>query len=296
MPIDVTDLRTTIVPKSDQLNAEQLLGGPMTVTVTDVRVGSGDEQPVEIHYEGENGRPYKPCKTMRKVLIFAWGADGREWVGKSMTLYCDVNVKFGGEAVGGIRISHLSDIPKRMNVSLTATRGKKALYEIEPLKVARGPALADVLTAIADAHNKASMEAAKALATKLRDPDDVAAAQEAYRARVAAIKAAASAQQNTQGGAVSNAPSPKGDAKPESVAADSTSSDSGGGAPAADAPASQARNAPHVTAQQIERQMRGAKSMDALNDAASLITALPVPEQKPLNELYKERAAALGVD
>lgn len=195
MTTDVTDLRTTIVPKSDQLNAEQLLSGPMTITVTDVRVGSGDEQPVDVHYEGENGRPYKPCKTMRKVLIFAWGADGRQWIGKSMTLYCDVNVKFGGEAVGGIRISHLSDIPKRLNVSLTATRGKKALYEIEPLKVERGPALADVLTAIADAHNKATLEAAKAMATRLRNPDDIAEAQSAYKARVAAIRAAANAQQ-----------------------------------------------------------------------------------------------------
>ena len=47
---DVHDLRPTIVPKSDQLNAEQLLGGPMTVTVTDVRVSDSAEQPVSIHY------------------------------------------------------------------------------------------------------------------------------------------------------------------------------------------------------------------------------------------------------
>lgn len=193
MPIDVTDLRTTIVPKSDQLNAEQLLGGPITITVTDVAVGSGDEQPVTVHYEGEAGRPYKPCKTMRKVLIFAWGADGTQWPGKSMTLYCDVNVKFGGEAVGGIRISHLSDIPSRMKVSLTATRGKKALYEIEPLKVERGPLLADVLAAIQAAHNKATLDAAKTLATKLRSDDDIGVALDCYRSRVAEIRAAASA-------------------------------------------------------------------------------------------------------
>src|SRR5690606_17639307 len=75
----VSDLRDTIVPKSDQLNAEQLLGGPITITVTDVKRGGGEEQPVVIHYEGEGGRPYKPCKSMRKVLVFAWGSDGREW-------------------------------------------------------------------------------------------------------------------------------------------------------------------------------------------------------------------------
>ena len=82
---DITDLRSTIVPKSDQLNAEQLLTGDMTVTVSDVGLGS-DDQPVIIHYISDDGRPYKPCKTMRKVLIFAWGEDGRKWVGRSMSV------------------------------------------------------------------------------------------------------------------------------------------------------------------------------------------------------------------
>jgi hypothetical protein len=133
MNATVEDLRPTIVPKSDQLNAEQLLGGPMTITVSDVRLGSGEEQPVVVHYVGEEGRPFKPCKTMRKVLIHAWGADGRQWLGRSMTLYNDPSVKFGGEDVGGIRISHLTDIPQTVKVSLTSTRGKKAKYEIRKL-------------------------------------------------------------------------------------------------------------------------------------------------------------------
>jgi len=107
---DVANLRDTIVPKSDQLNAEQLIGKPMTITVTEVRRSVDGYQPLAIHYNGDQGRPYKPCKSMRKVLIFAWGDDGREWVGKSMTLYCDPNVKWGGVKVGGIRISHLSHV------------------------------------------------------------------------------------------------------------------------------------------------------------------------------------------
>ena len=131
MPTDITDLRATIAPKSDQLNAEQLLHGPLTITVTDVRVGASDEQPISVHYEGEQGRPFKPCKTMRKVLIFAWGPDGREWIGRAMTLYNDPQVRFGGAEVGGIRISHMSDIDRDINVSLTATRGKKALHTIK---------------------------------------------------------------------------------------------------------------------------------------------------------------------
>lgn len=133
---DVTNLRTTIVPKSDQLNSEQLLGGPLTIRVTDVRTSTSEEQPVIVHYEGENGRPYKPCKTMRKLLIFAWGEDGRQWVGRSMTLYNDASVRFGGQDVGGIRISHLTDIDREIKVSLTATKGKKALHNVLPLEVA----------------------------------------------------------------------------------------------------------------------------------------------------------------
>lgn len=130
---DVSNLKDTIIPKSDQLNAEQLLGGPITLTVTDVRRGSGEEQPVIIHYEGEGGRPYKPCKTMRKILVFAWGADANVWIGRSMTVFNRPDVKFGGEEVGGIRISHLSHIDKDIAVALTATRGRKEKTRIERL-------------------------------------------------------------------------------------------------------------------------------------------------------------------
>lgn len=133
MSTSVRDLRDTIIPKSDQLNSEQLLGGPITITVTDVRRGGGEEQPVVIHYEGEGGRPYKPCKSMRKVLVFAWGSDGREWVGRSMTIYNRPDVKFGGEEVGGIRISHLSNIERDVAISLTATRGRKEQTRIQRL-------------------------------------------------------------------------------------------------------------------------------------------------------------------
>lgn len=191
MNATVEDLRPTIVPKSDQLNAEQLLGGSMTVTVTRVDVSNSPEQPVTIHYEGENGRPYKPCKTMRKLLVFAWGENGNRWAGRSMTLFCDPSVKFGGDEVGGIRISHLSDIDHVVKVSLTATRGKKTLYTVQRLEVDNGPALADVLQAIADAKNKAGMDAAKALASTLRRDADIAAAQAAYKARAAELRAQA---------------------------------------------------------------------------------------------------------
>ncbi len=188
MPNDITDLRHTVVPKSDQLNAEQLLTADMTITVTDVRVGGGADQPVSIHYQNDDGRPFKPCKTMRKLLIFAWGEDGRRWIGKSMTLFNEPSVKFGGEVVGGIRISHLSDIEKDIAVSLTSTKGKKAQHFVKRLVLAPAVTLAEVLKTVASMSDKKSRDAAKNLAMQLVDEDDVEAAQKAFNDRVAELR------------------------------------------------------------------------------------------------------------
>lgn len=136
MSPNVSSLKDTIVPKSDQLNAEQLLSASMTITVTNVTRGSGD-QPVSVHYAGEDGRPFKPCKTMRKVLIFAWGDDGRKWTGKTMVLFNDHGVKFGGVKVGGIRISHMSDIDRDLRLSLNTAKGKKGEFIIKMLPPVR---------------------------------------------------------------------------------------------------------------------------------------------------------------
>lgn len=189
MNATVEDLRSTIIPRSDQLNSEQLLGGPITVAVVDVELGS-KEQPVVIHYAGENGRPYKPCLTMRKVLIHAWGADGRKWVGRSMTLYNDPAVKFGGEDVGGIRISHMTDIERDIKVSLTSTRGKKATYEIRRLAAVQG---ANHDAAIVNAATVEDLKAAFGAAYKsTKDDAKRAAFKASYDARMVALTASPS--------------------------------------------------------------------------------------------------------
>lgn len=128
------DMTETIAPRSDQMNAEDLLSGPRTFTVTEVRQGASPEQPVNIYLaEFPADRPFKPSKTVRRILVGAWGADTAVYVGRRMTLYRDPAVKFGGMDVGGIRISHLSHIEKRMTLALTVTRGKRAPYVVEPL-------------------------------------------------------------------------------------------------------------------------------------------------------------------
>ena len=126
------DVSETTTPKSDQQNFDDYIAGPKTVTVSEVKKGNA-EQPVEIHLVEFPGRPFKPSKSMRRVLVAAWGSDSSVYAGRQMTLFGDPTVRFGGSAVGGIRISHLSHITKALTVSLTVTRGKRAPFIVQPL-------------------------------------------------------------------------------------------------------------------------------------------------------------------
>jgi hypothetical protein len=138
------DISTTTAPRSDQQNFDDYISGPKTVTITEVRQGNA-EQPVEVHLVEFPGRPYKPSKSMRRVLIAAWGPDSKVYAGRRMTLVGDPTVKFGGSVVGGIKISHLSHIDKRQTLNLTVTKGKRAPHTVEPLADAPAvPTEADV--------------------------------------------------------------------------------------------------------------------------------------------------------
>jgi len=130
-------LLDTIKAKSDQLNADDLISGAITCKITKVSRCAGD-QPIAVYLEGDH-QPFKPCKTMRRVLIAAWGEYGHNWVGKSLTLFNDPEVMYGGVKVGGIRISHLSDIDSDMTLSLNTTRGKKKPYFVKKLVAKQKP-------------------------------------------------------------------------------------------------------------------------------------------------------------
>lgn len=128
------DISDTIQPRSDQANADDFLAGPQTVTIAEVRQGASPEQPVDILLaEFGPGRPFKPSKTVRRILVSGWGAEAEAYVGRRMTLYCDPDVKFGGATVGGIRVSHMSHLDKPLNLKLTTTRGKRAPFTVQPL-------------------------------------------------------------------------------------------------------------------------------------------------------------------
>lgn len=126
------DLTKTIEPDSSQINADDLTTGPITVTITSVSKGNA-EQPVNIHLAEYPDRAYRPSKSMRRVMVQAWGPNAAEYVGRSLTLYRNPEITFGREKVGGVEISHMSHLEKDLRVALTVSRGKKRTFIVKPL-------------------------------------------------------------------------------------------------------------------------------------------------------------------
>lgn len=127
------NIKKAIEAKSDQLNADDLFGGPKTIKITNVKVLDTDVQPISISFEGDNGKPYKPSKGMIRVLVQLWGEESDNFIGKRLKLYRDDSVRFGGSEVGGIRISHASGITEPTRVLETVSRGKRKPITIEPI-------------------------------------------------------------------------------------------------------------------------------------------------------------------
>lgn len=126
------NIAETTAAKSDQQNFDDYIDGPKTVTVKEVKAGSA-EQPVEVHLAEFPGKPFKPSKSMRRVLVACWGSDSSAYVGRKMTLYGDPDVKFGGSTVGGIRIAALSHLDGPRTIALTVTRGKRSPFTVLPI-------------------------------------------------------------------------------------------------------------------------------------------------------------------
>lgn len=135
----MTTMRDTIVPKSDQLNYDDFVLGPIDVTVKGGHIVGDKEQPLVISLE-DGYRDYKPCKSMRRVLLAVWGANGKEWIGRKMRLYGDSSVSYGGKAVGGIRISHMSHITEPQKIMLTVARMRRVEHTVFPLAATKSAA------------------------------------------------------------------------------------------------------------------------------------------------------------
>jgi len=159
------NMLNTIVAKSDQINADDFgPGETMDITIRDVKFGGGAEQPVSIYFDGEE-KAFRPCKSMRRVLVAIWGPDAKEYVGRSMRLYNDPEVTYGKLKVGGIRISHMTHMDAPIVLALTATRANKKPYKVVPMPVQQQQHPVDALT----------IGAARALIEQAPDMDSLGA-------------------------------------------------------------------------------------------------------------------------
>lgn len=146
MSISREDFLGTTMAKSDQINAADLLGGPLVCQITDIQMTGAADQPISIFVDA-HPQPWKPSKTSRRVLAACWcDVDPSEWVGRYVVLYNDPTVMWAGKAEGGIRTSHMSHIDSKKTIMTNATRGKKSAQTVEPYYPAdtQAPAAAPV--------------------------------------------------------------------------------------------------------------------------------------------------------
>jgi hypothetical protein len=161
-------------PKSEQLNAEDLLLGPRTIRIRDVVEFKGEkgEAKLKVFFDGDEGKPWVMSKTAVRVLASCWGEDGKKWIGLSCTLYNDPEVVYGGQKVGGIRVSHIEGLSAPRTLMLTVTRGKRKEHVIQPLRVAKGGAKAqafrDRLFAVANDPEKSVQDAWALVSDEMR--------------------------------------------------------------------------------------------------------------------------------
>lgn len=189
------DVTNTLEPRSDQINADDLVSGPQTFTIREVVKGKA-EQPLDFLLV-ETDRAFRPAVTMRRLIAAAWGTNGDSYVGRRLTVYRDPSIRFGKDVVGGIRISHMSHIDKRVEVKLQVTRGKRETFGVDPLPdTTHAPTSAQVAASTDEAElkawwtdNPALRDQINARVTDLRNEPDAPAEPAAVAAQDAEASA-----------------------------------------------------------------------------------------------------------
>ena len=136
--MDITD---ALAPKSDQLDAVELVA-PRTFTIdTGSRLGNREGQAVVEVRLVDFPRVWRPSKGMLDAIVAVWGTNAKEWAGNQITLYNDRDVTFGKDKVGGIRIAAMTGIDKPTTVQIRG-RGqgaRKQPWRIEPIAASTPP-------------------------------------------------------------------------------------------------------------------------------------------------------------
>jgi hypothetical protein len=164
----MNDMSATIVAKSDQINAGDVKGISRTITIKEVRIKAGEDQPVSILIEGD-AKAFRPCKGVRRLLVRVWGPDASKYIGQSMTIFCDPTVTWAGKEEGGIRVSHMTGLDEKIIEYIRTSRAATKPYTIQPLRVEQprqAPArqsaeewAAEHIAAVQDAPDVAALDA-----------------------------------------------------------------------------------------------------------------------------------------
>lgn len=175
--MDITD---ALAPKSDQLDAVELVA-PRTFTIdSGSRLGNREGQAVVEVRLVDFPRVWRPSKGMLDAIVAVWGTNAKEWAGNQITLYNDRDVTFGKDKVGGIRIAAMTGIDKPTTVQIRG-RGqgaRKQPWRIEPIASApqrpTDPTAAEIaacidLTALRDLWTRATTDETKAAITARKD-------------------------------------------------------------------------------------------------------------------------------
>lgn len=183
---ETVPLQRLVEANSDQINAADIMGEPITATIEGYKIKPGDKQVIELKLSGQD-KPWRPCLTIRRILVNVWG-HYTDWPGHALTLYCDQSVVYGGEKVGGIRVSHMDGISEAKHIMIKKNKKSYMEYVVQPLTLNTAPAwdyetIMHALGDCADAETFITLKTAARTVYK-------SATKEQQAALTAAIKAA----------------------------------------------------------------------------------------------------------
>lgn len=126
------DISQALVAKSDQLNASDLSGNPIVVTIKAVRKGDASK-PVIVDLVGMDGRPWKPSKGMLRVVASKWGVEADAWAGRMVKLANNPEVIYAGEKVGGVEVIAMSHIDAAFTIPVRVSQKKVKQHHVAVL-------------------------------------------------------------------------------------------------------------------------------------------------------------------
>jgi hypothetical protein len=150
------DIASTLTGASTELTADDLIGGPRLLRITRLEMSDDKKRPLSIFYNGDEGRPWRPCLMMRRVLVGCFGTNSDDFIGQTVEVYRDNSVTYGAKGeglqqVGGVRLKRAS-IKERMSFNIQAKRGQKIPYIVNPIpqsELPRQDRIEKILKAIA---------------------------------------------------------------------------------------------------------------------------------------------------